>query len=114
MQILPRFKLMRRLLFPYSGEEPLTPKQGLRVIVVWALFFALVMSLGTVPLAVAIMGTFSLQRTALLFLLSFLSGAVIFGMLAWIVVSMSNRTARIIQQRKAARTSSTNGGRYGS
>ncbi|HLZ55357.1 MAG TPA: hypothetical protein VKR06_00305 [Ktedonosporobacter sp.] len=114
MQNQPRFKLMRRLLFPYSGEEPLTRGQGLRVILTWALFFALVMSLGTLPIVVALMEPFSLQKTAWLFLLCFLSGAVIFGVLALIVVILSNRTAHMLQRRKAAQSSSTSGGRYGS
>src|SRR5579859_194242 len=98
----PRFKLMRRLLFPYSGEEPLTRRQGARVILAWAFFFALVMSLGTLPIIVALMEPFSLQKTVRLFLLSFVSGAVIFGVLALIVVILSNRTARMLQRRRAA------------
>lgn len=113
----PRYHLVRRLLFPYSGEEQLTRSQGLRVIAVWALFFSFALSFCTLPVTLlASTGTFNLNRTLFLLLISFLSGVVVFGSLAWIVVAMSNRAARIIQARKGkgmqAKTSS--GGRYGS
>jgi hypothetical protein len=105
---------MRRILFPYSGEEPLTRKQGLRLIGVWALFFAFVMLLGTVPFTLAFAGTAPWTSIVFILLIAFFSGVVIFGALAWLVVIMNNRAAQIMQQRKAARTSSTSGGRYGS
>jgi hypothetical protein len=111
-QIRPRYKLARRLLFPYSGEEPLARRQALRVIVAWALSFPLVLSLCALPVAIALMRTVMLQKVVLFFLLTFLSGVVIFGSLACLVVYMINRAARIYQQRK--QTSDTNGGRYGS
>ncbi len=112
MQKQPHYTLIRRILFPYSGEEPLTRMQGLRVILTWGLSFSFSMTLCTMTIAMA--GLFPWHRTVLLLLIAFLSGVAIFGMLGWVVVSMSNRAARIFQKRQAAKTSSTNGGRYGS
>src|SRR5260370_35472737 len=60
MQHKPRYKLMRRILFPYSGEEPLSLKQGLRVMLAWILFFPLCISLLT--LVFVMFGSFPLQR----------------------------------------------------
>jgi hypothetical protein len=97
----PRFLLLRRLLLPYSGEQVLTYKQGLRVIIAWALFFGLVLSLASLPVELAFMQTVSPQKVALLFSLSFLTGGIIFGGLALLVVMMGNRAARILQSRKA-------------
>jgi len=114
MQNQPRYSLMRRLLFPYSGEVPLTRMQGVRVIMVWALFFAFAMSFCTMPILLAVATTLSLQKVVLLLLISLLSGAFVFGGLAWVVVSMSNRAARFRQRRETASTGSTGGGRYGS
>lgn len=98
MQNQRRYSLVRRILFPYSGEEPLSPKQGMRVILAWTLLIPLLMSLCTLAIG-AIVG-FTLYKTVLLLLFSFLSGAFIFGLLGWIVVRMSNRAAHIHQQRQ--------------
>lgn len=111
MQSWPLYTLMRRILFPYSGEEPLSRAQGVRVIAAWILVFAPSMPLLT--LLVAVVAVFPLQKTLLLLLLSFLSGVVVFGILSWLVVAMSNRAARILQARKVTGTS-VSGGRYGS
>lgn len=99
MQNQRHYSLFRRVLFPYSGEQALTRKQGLRVLAAWMLFFPLTMSL--ITLAIAAFGSFTLQRTILLFGVAFLSGVLIFGVLGWVVVSMSNRAARIHQAWKA-------------
>lgn len=104
---------LRQLLFPYSGEEPLTRTQGLRVIVVWALFFSAALLFCTFPVTL-VAGAFTWHRITLLLLISFLSGVVVFGSLAWVVVAMSNRAAHIIQSRKNARPQTPGGGRYGS
>ena len=112
----PRYLPGRRLLFPYNGEEPLTRAQGVRVIISWAIFFPVVLTVGTVPFVLLVKNA-SLQQAALLLLLIFVAGAVIFGALAWFVVFMINRTARIYQARRAessARNSNSSGGRYGS
>ena len=99
MQNQQHYGLMRRILFPYSGEEMLSAKQALRVIFSWALAFPLVMSL--ITLLIAVIASFTLQKTLLFFAFSFLSGFCIFGILAWVIVSMSNRSARIRQAWKA-------------
>ncbi len=99
MQNQPRHTLVRRVLFPYGGEEPLSRRQGLWVILLWALLFPVPLSLCT--LAICIAEAFTWHRTALLFLFTFLAGVVIFSVLAWFTVSMSNRAARIHQDRKA-------------
>ena len=115
----PRFFPVRRLLFPYSGEEPLTRAQGARVIVAWAIFFPVVLMVGTLPFVLFVKNA-SLQGTILLLLLIFLAGVATFGGLAWFVVFTINRSARIFQAQKAQRSvssvsnSNPSGGRYGS
>jgi hypothetical protein len=110
---------LRRLLFPYSGEEPLTRAQGTRVIVTWAIFFPVVLLIGTLPFVLFAKNA-SLQGTVLLLLLIFLAGVVLFSGLAWLVVFTINRSARIFQAQRArwSTTSVSNnnprGGRYGS
>ena len=99
MQNQPRYTLARRILFPYSGEEPLTRRQGLRVIVVWALFFPLLLSLCTLPIYV--FAASPLYKMALFLLFTFLAEFFIFGFLGWVTVSMSNRAAHLRQERKA-------------
>jgi hypothetical protein len=83
---------MRRILYPYNGEELLSFKQGLRVVLAWMLFFPLCITLLTLPLAV--FGSFPVQSIATLLVFSFLSSALIFGLLGLLIVSMSNRAAR--------------------
>ena len=114
MQNQPRYSVMRRLLFPYSGEVPLTRLQGIRVIITWALFFAFVMSFCSMPVLLVEAKALSPQKVVLLLFFTLLTGAFVFGALAWVVVSMSNRAARFRQRREAASTGSTSGGRYGS
>ena|SRR5918911_933302 len=105
MQEQRNYTLTRRILFPYSGEEPLSRKQGLRVIAVWALLFPLSMSLCTLLITLSV--SFTLSKLILLLVLSFLSGVFIFGLLGVIVVSMSNRAARLRQAWKARQGSNT-------
>ena len=116
MQSQRRYTLVRRILFPYSGKEPLTRRQGLGVIFTWGMFFSFLLVLCTLPM-VLLLGAHSLHFTARIIaefmLIAFLSGVVIFGVLGWLVVAMSNRAARIMQDRNAMKTN-TNGGRYGS
>src|SRR5438105_1321750 len=99
MQNPQHYTLMRRILFPYSGEEPISGKQALRVILSWSFLFPLVMSL--ITLLIAILASFTPQKTVLFFAFTFLSGFYIFGILGWVIVSMSNRSARIRQAWKA-------------
>ena len=95
MQHAPRYMLMRRILYPYSGEEPLSLRQGLRVVLAWMLFFPLCMCLLT--LAIAVIGSFTLQRMVMLLIFVSLSGVFIFGTLGLLIVSMGNKAARFRQ-----------------
>jgi hypothetical protein len=90
--------LFRRLLFPYSGEEALTPRQGLRVILAWAIPIPLSMSLCTLALSALL--AFTAHKTLVLLALAFFSGLLVFGFLGWLVVSMNNRSAHFRQARK--------------
>jgi lipopolysaccharide export LptBFGC system permease protein LptF len=99
MQHTSRYRLMRRILYPYSGEQPLSMKQNLRVLLAWMLFFPLCMALLT--LAIALFGSYTAQRTVTLVIFTFLSGVFIFGLLGLLVVIMSNKAARLHQRWKA-------------
>jgi len=99
MQDRPQFLVFRRLLFPYTGEEPLTHAQGRRVIVTWALVFSLALSVATLP-AILIIKAVSVQELALILLITFLTGVIIFGAMACFVVMMVNRSARFVQRQR--------------
>jgi hypothetical protein len=73
----------------------------MRVIVTWALFFSITLLFCSFPVTLVV-GTINPHRIVLLLLISFFSGVVVFGSLAWVVVSMSNRAARILRARKNA------------
>lgn len=112
-----RYPLLRRILFPYSGEDVLSFKQSLRVLLAWVLFFSLPMSI--CPLILAALNAYSLQRMAWLFLFAFLSGLGIFGSLGVIIVVTNNKSARIRQAKKVTevgnfKASNANGDMYGS
>ncbi|HVB75110.1 MAG TPA: hypothetical protein VNE38_16290 [Ktedonobacteraceae bacterium] len=96
-----RYPLMRRFLFPYSGEEALTPGQGARVLLAWAILLPLIMSLLIVVLAILMAS--SLQRILMLFGFAFVSGMCIFGILGLLIVLVNNRSARIRRAWKAQR-----------
>jgi len=95
MQHRPRYRLMRRILYPYNGEQPLSLKQSLRVLLGWMLFFPLGMSL--LALVLTIIELYPVQKIVLFVILSFLSGVFIFGSLGLLVVTMSNKAARLHQ-----------------
>ena len=79
MQNTPRYAFFRRVLFPYSGENALSARQGLRVLLGWMIFPPLVLSLcSLVPAALL---SYSLPKMATFFLFAFLSGFIIFGSL---------------------------------
>ncbi|SRR5258707_654956 len=99
MQHPSRFSVMKRLLFPYSGEDPLTLKQALRVVLAWTLLFSLPISL--LVLGLTSIEGFGAQRVITSVVFAFLSGALIFGMLSVLIVIMSNRAAHIRQAWKA-------------
>jgi uncharacterized membrane protein len=87
----PRFGLVRRFLLPYSGMEALTHAQARRLIFTWFIFFALVLSIGTLPVVAAL--TSSLLRLLIVFLITFFCGGAIFALMASFVVYSINRTA---------------------
>jgi hypothetical protein len=99
MQNPSRLPIAKRLLFPYSGEDPLTLKQCLRVVLAWTLVFSLPLALCV--LALTIMKGYDAQRIVSGVLFAFLSGAFSFGILSVLIVVMSNRAARIRQAWKA-------------
>jgi hypothetical protein len=84
---------MQRFLFPYSGEDPLTPRQGARVMLAWAILLPLIMSLLIVLLALVMASSW--QRILGLFAFAFFSGMCIFGILGLLVILVNNRSARI-------------------
>jgi hypothetical protein len=98
---------MRRALFPYSGEEALTLKQGLRVILAWMVLLPLVMSLLVLPVALA--SASSAPRILEDFVFALISGACIFGLLGLLIVLVNNRSARI---RRAWKSLETREGRH--
>ncbi len=117
MQKPTRYSPLRRILFPYSGEDALSLKQSLRVLLAWMLFFSLPMTL--FPLSLSVLYTYSWQRITWLFLFAFLSGVFIFGSLGLLIVVMNNKSAHIRQAKKCTgvsnrKASNASGDRYGS
>jgi hypothetical protein len=100
MQTSPRYSLIRRVLFPYSGKEALTRKQSLRVIAAWAILFTIPMVLCTLSVAVYVAAP--LSKAAILLLAVILGGVVIFGLSAWAAIYTNNRAVRLRQQRNEA------------
>jgi hypothetical protein len=93
MQTTRRFPLMQRFLFPYNGEDPLTPRQGARVMLAWAILLP-----GFMSLLIALLGLLmasSWQRILALFAFAFFSGMSIFGILGLLIILVNNRSARI-------------------
>ena len=107
-----RYTLLRRLLFPYSGEEALSRKQSLRVLLVWMVLLPLIMALCTL-LITAIL-SYPLEKMGMFFVFTFLSGFFIFGGLGTLVIWVNNSSAHIRQRYKVTNGHNTNGGRYGS
>jgi hypothetical protein len=93
MQTTRRFPLMQRFLFPYNGEDPLTPRQGARVMLAWAILLPLIMSL--LIAIIALLAASSWQRILALFAFAFFSGMSIFGILGLLIILVNNRSARI-------------------
>jgi len=95
MQHRPRYRLMRRILFPFNGEQPLSLKQSLRVLLGWMLFFPLTMSL--LALILTVIELYPVQKIVLFVIISFLSGVFVFGLFGLLIVIMSNKAARLHQ-----------------
>jgi hypothetical protein len=88
-----RFSLLRRLLFPYSGEDALSLKQSARVMLGWAIVLPLIMSLLITPVAFWIDSAWQHVLSMLVF--AFLSGMGIFGILGLLIIVVNNQSARI-------------------
>ncbi len=105
----PQYSLMRSILFPFSGEEPLSAREGLRVIIGWILLF--LPGIVVLTLLVAFATGASLQRMLLILLLMIVVGIVMFGLMGWIAVSLSNRAARLFQAHRAKKVETARRGR---
>ncbi|MBA2286875.1 MAG: hypothetical protein H0W02_15480 [Ktedonobacteraceae bacterium] len=108
----PRPALFRRILFPYSGNEVLTIRQGLRVVLAWILFIPLPMTLCALPVSLVIAS--SLYKALVMALLVFGSGALIFGLLGCFIVGVNNWAVRVRDERQARKSTVDRGGRHGS
>ena len=95
MQLRPRYRLMRRILYPYNGEQPLSLRQSLRVLLAWMLFFPLTMSL--LALVLTMIELYPVQKIVLFVIISFFTGVFIFGLFGLLVVTISNKAARLHQ-----------------
>jgi hypothetical protein len=95
MQHRPRYRLLRRILYPYNGEQPLSLKQSLRVLFAWMLFFPLTMAL--LALVLTIIELYPLQKIVLFVIISFFAGVFIFGLFGLLIVTLSNKAARLHQ-----------------
>ena len=108
----PHYSLVRKILFPFSGEEPLSPREGLRVILGWILFF--VPGIVVITLFASFASNVSMQRMLTLTTITVLLGIVLFGTMGLITVSLSNRAARFFQAHRATKAEAARGGKYGS
>lgn len=108
----PHYSLVRQILFPFSGEEPLSPREGLRVILGWILFF--VPGIVVITLFASFASNVSMQRMLTLTTITVLLGIVLFGTMGLITVSLSNRAARFFQAHRATKAEAARGGKYGS
>lgn len=98
MQHSPRYRFMRRILFPYEGDQPLSLKQSVRVMLGWMIFFPLTMSLLALVLSIILL--YPLQKIVLYVIVTFLLGVFIFGLFGLLVITMSNKAARLHERWK--------------
>ena len=101
MQHRPRYGFMRQILYPYEGDQPLSMKQSVRVMLGWMIFFPLTMSI--VALVLSIILLYPLQKIVLYMIVSFLIGVFVFGLFGLLIISMSNKAARLHQSWKIPR-----------
>ena len=94
MRTIPRFPLWRRFLFPYDGEDALSLRQSLRVMLAWAILLPLIMTLLTIPVALWVDNS-SWQHVLSMLVFAFLSGMGIFGILGLLIIVVNNQSARI-------------------
>ncbi|GAC1354580.1 MAG: hypothetical protein NVSMB38_33340 [Ktedonobacteraceae bacterium] len=90
----------------------MSSRERLRVSVGWSMLFT--PGVLVITFVVALLAQVGLPKTLLLLLFALLFGIVVFGLMGWLTVSMSNRTARIFQAHRAKKATTARGGRYGS
>ena len=95
MQHRPRYRFMRQILYPYEGDQPLSMKQSVRVMLGWMIFFPLTMSI--VALVLSIILLYPLQKIVLYVIASFFIGVFIFGLFGLLIIFLSNKAARLHQ-----------------
>ncbi len=95
MQHRPRYRFLRQILFPYDGDQPLSLKQSVRVMLGWMLFFPVTMAV--LALVLSISELYSLQKIVLYVIASFLIGVFIFGLFGMLIIFLSNKAARLHQ-----------------
>ncbi len=107
-----QYSLVRQILFPFNGEEPLSLREGLRVILGWIAFF--LPGIIIITLFASFESNVSLQRMLTLLAVAVLLGIVLFGVMGLITVSISNRAARFFQAYRATKAEAARGGKHGS
>jgi hypothetical protein len=95
MQHRPRQRFLRRVLFPYDGDQPLSMKQSIRVMLGWMLFFPFTMAI--LALVLSIIELYSLQKIVLYVIASFFMGVFIFGLFGMLIIFLGNKAARLHQ-----------------
>lgn len=95
----PRFIWFRNYFFPFTGEEEITTTQQQRYILRWSLFFGGLFTLSIAPVLIMLKEV-SAQVFFLTLLVTFIAIAILFGLMAWFVMLMLNRSVRIRQQWK--------------
>ncbi len=95
MQHRPRHRFLRRILFPYDGDQPLSMKQSVRVMLGWMLFFPFTMAV--LALVLSVIELYSLQKIVLYVIASFLIGVFVFGLFGMLIIFLSNKAARLHQ-----------------
>ena len=106
------YSFVRRMLFPFNGEKPLSAREGLRVMRGWMLLFTPGVLL--ITLVISLLVKAPPAKVFVLLLIALLFGCVMFGFMGWLAVSLSNRTARVFQAHRAQKATTARGGRYGS
>ena len=95
MQHRPRYRFLRRVLFPYEGDQPLSMKQSVRVMLGWMLFFPFTMAI--LALVVSIVELYSWQKIVLYVVASFFIGVFVFGFFGMLIIFLGNKAARLHQ-----------------
>lgn len=96
MQNQPRPSLLGSIFFPFKDNEIITGKQQMLLILRLILFFPVPMTL--LALVWAIIANASLTRIILIPVIVFVITSLLFGIQAWFIVELSNRSIRMRQE----------------